>query len=128
MNLLLDTCTCLWLATDPGQLSARATSLLINPANVLWLSTVSVWEIILKNRIGKLPLTSDVEQMVNAQVQTNGVRVLPLEQSHVLEGRTLPLHHHDPFDRLLVCQALAEGLTIVTPDQHIQQYAVPTDW
>lgn len=128
MKLLFDTSTFLWLATDPSQLSARAAALLGDPANVLWLSTVSVWEIVVKNRIGKLPLSSDVEQIVSEQVRNNKIQLLPLELRHVLEGRTLPLHHHDPFDRLLVCQALAEGLTIVTPDRHIQKYAIPTEW
>lgn len=128
MNLLLDTCTFLWLATDPTQLSARAVTLLQDRSNILWLSSVSVWEVVQKNRIGKLPLTTDVEQIVDEEVQSNGILLLSLEFRHVLQGRTVPLLHNDPFDRLLICQALEDQLIIVTPDRHIRQYSVPTEW
>ncbi|HEY3787370.1 MAG TPA: type II toxin-antitoxin system VapC family toxin, partial [Urbifossiella sp.] len=109
-------------------LSARATILFSDPINTLWLSPVSIWEIIVKIRIGKLSLTGDIKRIVEGQVRSNQVKLLPLEVDHVLEGRSLPFHHHDPFDRLLVCQAIATQMTIVTPDRLIRQYAVPTEW
>ncbi len=103
MNLLLDTCTFIWFYEDPNQLSSHALGLLQDSTNALWLSPVSIWEIIVKTRIGKLSIEGDIEQIVDEQVKKNRVQMLPLELHHVLEGRTLPLHHHDPFDRLLIC-------------------------
>jgi PIN domain nuclease of toxin-antitoxin system len=128
MNLLFDTCTFIWFYSDPQKLSARATILLRDPTNILWLSTVTVWEIIVKNRIGKLPMTADIEVIVNDQVQKNGIRILPVGFRHVLEGRTLPLHHNDPFDRLLICQALADQLVVVTSDAKFRPYLVTVEW
>lgn len=128
MNVLFDTCSFVWFYSDPTKLSARAAAILQDPANDLALSVVTVWELIVKDRIGRPLIAGDIGQIVADQIQSNNIRLLPLRLNHVLEGRTLPLHHHDPFDRLLVCQALAEGLTLVTPDRHIQKYAVPTEW
>jgi PIN domain nuclease of toxin-antitoxin system len=119
MNLLFDTCSFIWFYSDPTKLSTRATQLLLDPASVLWLSTVSVWEIVVKNQLGKLPMTGDIEKIVTEQIRTNGVRLLPVEPRYVLTGRTLPLprsSHADPFDRLLISQAIADRPSIVTPD------------
>jgi PIN domain nuclease of toxin-antitoxin system len=128
MNVLFDTCTFIWFYSDPQKLSARATALLQDPANVLWLNTVSVWEIVVKNQAGKLPMTADIEVIVTDQVQRNGVRLLPVTFSHVLQGRGLPLHHRDPFDRLLICQAIADQMAVVTDDSKFRQYPVTVEW
>jgi PIN domain nuclease of toxin-antitoxin system len=128
LKLLLDTCAFLWLETDTTRVSSLALGLVSNPANELWLSVASVWEVIVKQRIGKLRLLADVADMVQDQIDDNDARLLDLEVHHVLVGRTLPLTHHDPFDRILICQALAEGLTVLTPDHNIRQYPVPTEW
>jgi PIN domain nuclease of toxin-antitoxin system len=110
VTLLLDTCVFLWLETDTTKVSSRAMSLVSDPANELWLSVASVWEVIVKKRIGKLQLHADIADMVQDQIADNDAQVLDLKLDHVLVGRTLPLIHHDPFDRIRVCQALAEGL------------------
>jgi PIN domain nuclease of toxin-antitoxin system len=128
MNLLFDTCTFIWYQDEPSRLSPQATMLLQDVRNTLWLSVVNVWEIIVKTRIGKLSLTRDIAEIVEEQVEKNDIRLLPLTVKQTLQGITLPLLHHDPFDRLLMCQALEEGLTIVTPDHLIRQYTVPTEW
>lgn len=131
MNLLFDTCSFIWFVSDTTQLSPRAAQLLLDPASVLWLSTVSVWEIVVKNQIGKLPVTGDIEQIVKEQVLNNGVRLLPVELRHVLTGRTLPTQrasHADPFDRLLICQAIADQCTLVTPDPAFRKYSITVEW
>jgi len=92
------------------------------------LSPVNVWEIIVKRRKRKLVLKGDIRRIVRDQVRKNALRVLPVRLKHVYRNRTLPLIHHDPFDRILICQALAAGLTILTPDHSIRQYPVPTEW
>jgi PIN domain nuclease of toxin-antitoxin system len=73
-------------------------------------------------------MTADIETIVNEQIQLNGIRILPVELNHVLQGRGLPLHHHDPFDRLLICQAIADQLTVVTDDAKFAQYPVTVEW
>ena len=131
MNLLFDTCTFIWFISDLTQISPRVTQLLQDNANVLWLSTVCVWEIVVKNQLGKLPVTGDIEQIVKEQVLNNGVRLLPVELRHVLTGRTLPLprtSHADPFDRLLISQAISDQLTIVTPDSEFRKYSITVEW
>lgn len=128
MKILLDTCTFIWLASDPRQLSPRAASLIKNQANQVWISPVNVWEIITKRRSGKMVLKGKISRIIREQVRKNALRVLPVRLKHVLVNRTLPLIHKDPFDRILVCQAIAAGMTIVTPDHNIRQYPVPTEW
>jgi PIN domain nuclease of toxin-antitoxin system len=128
MSFLLDTCTFIWLVTDPTRLSVGAAARIPDRSNQVWLSPVSVWEIIVKRRKRKLKLKGDIRRIVRDQVQKNAIRILPVRLGHVYRNRTLPLIHHDPFDRILICQALAEGLTILTPDHHIRQYPVPTEW
>ena len=131
MNLLLDTCSLIWLYSDPTKLSPRAVQILQDRANVVWLSTVSVWEIVVKNQIGKLPLTDDIEQIVEEQIRVNFVQLLPVELRHVLAGRLLPppaTSHGDPFDRLLISQATADQLTIVTPDHMFRKYNIAIEW
>lgn len=135
MNLLLDTCTFIWLVADPTQLSARAAALIRNPANPVSLSTASVWEIVVKvetpkgrNSLPPAIVNADLGLLVADQVRMNNVIVLGVGLDHVRAGRGLPPLHKDPFDRLLVSQAIADGLTILTPDPLIQQYPVPTEW
>ena len=128
MNLLLDTCTFIWYQDEPSRPSTRATTMLQDARNTLCLSVVSIWEIITKVRIGKLSITGDIGDYVENQVVKNNLRLLSHSRDQVLQGRALPLLHHDPFDRLLICQAIEDGLTIVTPDHQIRQYAVATEW
>ncbi|MBX9625587.1 MAG: type II toxin-antitoxin system VapC family toxin [Gemmataceae bacterium] len=135
MNLLLDTCTFIRLATDSSQVPARIAGLIRDPANTRFLSTASVWEIVVKLQTPKgatsLPpaiVTGDLARLVADQVRVNKLVVIGVGLDHVLSGRGLPMLHRDPFDRLLVSQALADGLTILTPDPLIQQYPVPTEW
>lgn len=128
MNLLLDTCTFLWIALDPSQLSPQALLLFQASANRVFLSSVSAWEIAVKYGLGKLPLQQPPELFVPQQRVAHQITELPLREDEALRVTQLPALHKDPFDRMLICQALANGLTILTPDPLIRQYAVPTLW
>lgn len=128
MRLLLDTCTFLWIAEGAPVLSATARELFRDPANPVFLSSVSAWEISVKHGLGRLPLTDPPERWVPRERQRHGIEPLPLDEDAVLYLPRLPDHHRDPFDRMLVCQALAGGMTLLTPDPDIARYPVRTRW
>jgi PIN domain nuclease of toxin-antitoxin system len=128
MKLLLDTCTFLWLIWSPGQLSADARDAIVDPANEAWLSAASGWEIVLKWGQRRLSLASPPWQFVPAQRRAHGIESLAIDEEAALRVARLPALHRDPFDRVLVSQAVVHGLTLVTPDPLIEQYAVRTLW
>ena len=128
MNLLLDTCTFLWVLSDSPDLSARARELYMDPTNRVYLSSISAWEIVLKNQIGKLPLPQPPEQFIAAYRQRHGIDTLPFDEASALAMAALPLIHRDPFDRALVAQALTHGLVMLTPDADVRAYAARTEW
>jgi PIN domain nuclease of toxin-antitoxin system len=125
---LLDTCTFLWLVAGDTALSTRAAGIICSPENEVLLSVVSAWEITVKNRTGKLPLPERPDVFIRRQREDHLLTSLPLMETHALTLSKLPDFHRDPFDRMLVCQAIAEGLTILTPDEAISQYPVRTTW
>jgi len=129
VKVLLDTCAFLWVILEAPQLSGSARRLFTDPANEVYLSAISSWEIAVKNSIGKLPLPgANPVQFIAEQRSKHGIETLPLEEEATLYVPLLPKLHTDPFDRLLICQALVHGLTILTPDRDITQYAVRTVW
>lgn len=128
MNLLLDTHTFIWWDGDPAKLSAAADHALRNPSNLLFLSVVSVWEIQIKHQLGRLHLRLPIEEIVKEQQERNGIQILSVELPHVLMTGELPLHHSDPFDRLLIAQAVTEKFTLVSKDAEITKYAVHLLW
>jgi len=128
MRFLLDTHTFLWWVWDAPELSAKARKILANPENECLLSLASSWEIAIKVSLGKLTLTSGVDRFIPEQLSVNGFRQLGLEFRHVARVATLPFHHRDPFDRLLLAQALEEKLAIVSADTVFQEYAVKRVW
>ena len=128
MNILLDTCTFLWISSGSAQLSPAARQLFADPANEVYLSAVSAWEIAVKHGLGRLPLPSPPERFIPEQRSQHGIDPLALDEPAVLQLAKLPARHRDPFDRILVCQAIADGLTILTPDPLIGQYPVRTAW
>ena len=127
MKLLLDTHTFIWMDGDPGQLSATAAAALRDPVNEVWLSVVSVWEMAIKADLGKLVLRQPLDRIVQDQL-ANGVQVMPVGLAHVLGVVGLPAAHKDPFDRLLVAQAVAEGMELVTADPIFAHYPVQVFW
>jgi PIN domain nuclease of toxin-antitoxin system len=128
MRVLLDTHTFLWWIADDPQLSTTARQVIENADNTLYLSAASGWEIAIKARLGKLRLPGDVPGYVSEQITINAVQVLPIEMSHALQVYTLPDHHRDPFDRILVAQSQVEQLPILTIDPLIAQYSVTIIW
>lgn len=127
MKLLLDTCTFLWLAGG-GTLSAGAAAGVRDPANDVLLSAVSVWEICSKHRAGRLPLPESPDRLIPTERGLRGVEELAFDEASALQVLRLPPLHRDPFDRMLISQAIAHGLAIVTPDPAISQYPVRVVW
>ena len=128
MKALLDTHTFLWWITNDPQLSGRARQIMADPESELILSAASGWEIAIKARLGKLKLPDDLQGFIAEQLRINAIRVLPVQMAHALHVYTLPNHHRDPFDRMLVAQGQLEDLAIVTDDPLIGRYAVTTVW
>ena len=124
MKLLLDTHIFIWWADQPEKLSPAALSALEDEANELLLSVASVWEMQIKIQLGKLKLNLPLKELVNNQQETNDLTVLPVALAHVLTLDTLPFHHKDPFDRLLIAQGIEEAFTIVTADSQFSVYSV----
>ena len=121
MRYLLDTHVLLWARAQPHQLSAAACAALESADNALYLSVVSLWECAIKSAIGKLDLPRSFYQIVAADYE-----ILPIEVTHVEACADLPMHHRDPFDRMLVAQAKLGNLVLITRDQNIAKYDVPT--
>lgn len=128
MNLLLDTCTFLWVVTDDEALSPHARVLVADPSVQVFLSSVSAWEIAVKTRLGRLPLAEPPAEWVPRQRQQHRIEPLALGEAATLQLSKLPDLHRDPFDRMLICQAAIHGLLLVTPDALIRQYPVATAW
>ncbi|MEO7144782.1 MAG: type II toxin-antitoxin system VapC family toxin [Bryobacteraceae bacterium] len=128
MKLLLDTCAFLWAIAEPERLSRQVRELLVDPANEPCLSVVSVWEIGVKYALGRLPLPQPPAALIPAQRRSHGIETLALEEEATLYIPRLPKLHLDPFDRMLICQAIVHGLSILTPDGEIAQYPVRTIW
>ena len=120
MRYLLDTHTLLWARTAPDVLSADALVVLESADNVLYLSVASLWECAIKSSIGKLDVPDEFYRTVAADYE-----ILGIEVSHVEACAKLPMHHRDPFDRMLVAQARLGGLTLLTRDRDIAKYDVP---
>ena len=119
MRLLLDTHALLWWLADEG-LSTQARDAIAEPANLVAVSAASAWEISIKKTLGKLTAPDDLEQ----QLQAGGFVPLPINIAHVIAAGQISRYHDDPFDRMLIAQALAEDLTIVTRDKRFGDYGV----
>lgn len=128
MNILLDTCTFLWIILKDPKLSDKAVQLFIDPNNEIYLSVISIWEIILKYRLGKLPLPKNPKIYLPEQRKKHKIASLYLEENAILQLSYLPDIHNDLFDRILICQAINHGLTLLTPDETIHKYPVKAVW
>jgi PIN domain nuclease of toxin-antitoxin system len=124
MRILLDTCEFLWLVAGDARLSLPVASAVRDPQNGVFLSVVSFWEICLKHGLGKLPLPQRPAQWVPMQREKHLIAALALDETAVAELSGLPGLHRDPFDRMLVCQAKAHGLTLASSDFLVRQYSV----
>jgi PIN domain nuclease of toxin-antitoxin system len=126
MNVLLDTHALLWALTDESKLSERVRNLLPNAST--WFSIASLWELLIKAQIGKIPLPKPTGPFVMSKLAFNGVQILPVSADHVLRIEALPMHHRDPFDRMLIAQSLHEKLPIVSSDIVFRRYNVELIW
>ena len=128
MRLLLDTCTFLWLITDAPELSSTARERFADPANEVFLSAASGWEIAIKWHRGRLPLPQPPSSFVPNQRETHAIAALGIDEESALHVTRLPELHRDPFDRMLVSQAIVHGLVLLTPDPLVTQYPARTLW
>lgn len=128
MRVLLDTHVFLWWITDDERLSPRARQVMVEGRNTLVLSAASGWEMAIKAQLGRLSVAGDFASFLSEQLALNGIDTLPVTMAHALHVYELPAHHRDPFDRLLVAQALLEGIPIVTADPEIARYPVEVIW
>ena len=128
MKLLLDTHAFLWWVTADDRLSDRAADLIRDPRNDLFLSAVSVWEIAIKSADGRIELLDPPATYIPQQMEANGFSGLAIQLHHALAVHTLPPIHRDPFDRMLLAQAVAEDLTLITHDREIARYDVRVAW
>ena len=128
MKLLLDTCTFLWLAVDDPMLTDGAVNSCRDPDNEVFLSALSAWEIAIKHRLGRLPLPEPPNRYVASRREWLGLEPLEFDETSAAHDALLPTHHKDPFDRGIVSQAILNGMTIVTPDEHIARYPAPVLW
>ena len=128
MKYLLDTEVWLWSLAEPDRLNARTRNLLARGDEELFLSAASSWEIAIKFALGKLHLPEPPASYVPKRMEAQGIRALPIEHSHALRVSQLLPHHKDPFDRLLIAQAEAGGMTLLTADAAFSAYGVKLHW
>lgn len=125
MNYLLDTHILLWALTEPKRLTPAARAAIVDRSNSVFVSVASGWEIAIKYGLGKLPLPLPPGDLVPQGIERSGFQLAPIRLEHALAVADLPKHHADPFDRLLITQALIDNLTIVTVDKVFAKYSVP---
>lgn len=128
MNLLLDSHAFIWWRDEPNKLSPTAFTEISDPTNNVFLSVVTVWELQIKIALNKLTIKGALENAVKDERQNNGFQILPVNLSHALYLENLSLHHKDPFDRLLIAQAIVENLTLVSADGNFTNYQVNLLW
>ena len=128
MRILLDTHVLIWLVEGDKNLSTVARSTIEDEDNSLYLSIASLWEITIKLSLGKLDLQLSVDEMVESFLIPGGIEILQIETGHLSILRDLPLHHRDPFDRLIIAQAQAEKMTLISADGVFDLYDVDLRW
>lgn len=128
MKYLLDTAVWLWSVGPVERLSREGRELLVDSTQEIYFSAASAWEISIKASLGKLRLPDTPETYIPKRLAEQAIRPLPVFQQHTLRVYSLPWHHQDPFDRLLIAQAQAEEMTILTADREFQKYDVPLLW
>ena len=128
MRLLLDTHAFLWFIMGSANLSVNARALIEDPANERLLSVASLWEIAIKTSFGKLTLSAPFDELIPAQLKLNGIDLLNIKVDHLSTLTTLPFHHRDPFDRLIIAQAIVEKLPVISLDGTFDAYGVTRHW
>ncbi|MFN4253915.1 MAG: type II toxin-antitoxin system VapC family toxin [Saprospiraceae bacterium] len=127
MKLLLDTHALIWFLNGDTQLSSTAQSAIESPENQSFVSIAAVWEIAVKNSLGKLALNRPFAELRH-QIQMNGFEIMPIRFEHAQRVNQMPFHHRDPFDRIMLAQALTDALTIISRDPLFEPYGVDLVW
>ena len=128
MRYLVDTNALLWFLANDKKLSRRALQLIESSSNESFISIVSLWEIAIKTGLGKLDLDEPFEQVFPKQLHINRIEVFDITVDSLIKLTTLPLHHRDPFDRLIIAQGLVEGLPIISVDTIFDAYGINREW
>ena len=128
MKLLLDTHAFLWFISGDSQLSGYARQLIEDAGNQRYLSIVSVWEITIKSSLGRLEVPTPPSRLMSEYIWANAIELLTITSEHLDVVHKLPYHHKDPFDRLLVCQSLTEGIPLVSADPALDCYGINRLW
>lgn len=128
MKLLFDTHAFIWWDDNPSFLGKNARGHCLDRTNDIILSVASLWEMQIKIALGKLTLRKPLARIIEDQVQQNGIKLLPIEHSHIYQLETLPMHHKDPFDRLLIAQAICQNYSLISHDTAFSKYAVTIIW
>jgi PIN domain nuclease of toxin-antitoxin system len=128
VRALLDTHAFLWWISDDRRLSDRAKAIIADGRNELFFSAASGWEISIKAGLGRLEVPADLQRFISDQLSRNAFQSLPIYLSHALHTRTLPDHHRDPFDRILISQAILEEIPLLSSDHRISHYPVEVVW
>ena len=128
MKLLLDTHTFLWISLDEAKLSAVARELIADMENDLLLSPASYWEISIKISLGKYRLTESLDDFIGCEMERNDLQILPIVPRHATEVARLPFFHRDPFDRMLVAQAIVEKIPVISADLAFDLYGIERLW
>ena len=128
MKILLDTCAFLWLVTDDPKLSGLAKDIFLDSNNELFLSAVTGFEITVKYSLGKLHLTEPPKEFISNRIKANALTELPITINHTLALQDLPWHHKDPFDRLLVAQAMVAQIPLLSSDEQLSAYGIERLW
>ncbi|ESS73163.1 toxin-antitoxin system, toxin component, PIN family [Methyloglobulus morosus KoM1] len=128
MKVLLDTCAFLWLVTDDPKLSELSKEIFLDSGNELLLSAATGFEITIKYSLGKLHLAEPPKEFISNRIQANTLTELPISMSHTYTLHNLPLHHKDPFDRLLVAQAMVNRIPLLSPDEQLSAYDITRLW
>jgi len=121
MNILLDTHVALWAITDSPRLGAQSRAMIEDPDALIWVSAASLWEIAIKHAPGRGDMPIAAQEALD-YFQASGFSMLPVSARHAVAVESLPLHHHDPFDRILIAQAFTEPMTLITHDAQILLY------
>ncbi len=118
----------LWIATDSGKLSGRARETYLDEHNEIYLSVASLWELAIKISMGRLSIKSSLESFVEQHVLGNDIGILKVSSDHIFPVATLPFHHKDPFDRLLIAQSVHEKLAVISTDRKFDAYSIERIW
>ena len=128
MNLLLDTHTLLWILMDDKKLSKKARRLYLSENNDIYLSVASIWEIAIKVSIGKLNLSEPLKEFITNHIEGNNIKLLAIETEDTYPIESLPFHHRDPFDRLIIAQSMTRSYPILSVDNNFDAYPIKRIW